>query len=97
MSYFFILAQKKFLKTKLFKSKKSTCITIDFSDVGYTRNRFDDQRAMFKMDKLPGRVRQKIYLQDGAENKEIECALHCFNFVCAGFKINQNKDCVLYN
>ena len=52
---------------------------------------------MFKLDQLAGTEQQSIYLQDGSENKEIECALHCLNFVCAGFKINQNKECVLYN
>ena len=70
-------------------------IDITISEFGFVRNQLTELKQEIKYGMLTGNVTKTIELSAG--NRAIECAIHCFEMKCFGFKINNEKLCDIYN
>ena len=70
-------------------------IDITISEFGFVRTQLTELKQEIKYGMLTGNVTKTIELS--AEDRAIECAVHCFERKCFGFKINNEKLCDIYN
>ena len=66
-----------------------------FSEFGFVRNQLTELKQEISYGMLTGNVTKTMELSAG--DRAIECAVHCFEMKCSGFKINNENLCDIYN